>query len=227
MREHPIIFSTGMVRAIREGRKTMTRRIVRGHPYGYLGHIIERDKYFFSNDPKIISQNDEPTVGTFEIRCPYGKIGDILWVRETWCNLDEFELGYKLEPNYLFGYKADLSARDTVSDFYFGTINWNWDSEKIKWRPSIFMPHEAARIFLEVTNIRVERLHDITEEDICFDGGFIYSTQLVDDNYAENRFKNLWNSINKKRGYGWETNPFVWVIEFKQINSPDKPVFGR
>jgi hypothetical protein len=179
MKEHPIIFSTEMVRAILKGRKTQTRRILKAKP----GHI-----YLTEGDPG----------------CPYGKIGDRLWVRESFCKNGELTI-----------YKTDLGAEMLE-----------------RWKPSIHLKRKDARLFLEITNIRVERLQDISEEDCQAEGvkwqwngeceecyqwsvsGDKKSDEWFDQ--AEDCYKNLWDSIHKKENK-WEDNPWVWVIEFKRV----------
>jgi len=182
MKERPILFSAPMVRAILAGEKTQTRRIIKPQPDSRglrLTHIWE-DWHGRS------------------IKCPYGDIGDHLWVRETFCKT-EWEA---------FNYKAE------------------WDnihpelSKHTKWKPSIFMPRIASRITLEIINIRAERLNEIMEEDAQAEG--VKSTAKLtpsgDDYiglYASEHFETLWQSIN---GPGsWDENPWVWVIEFKKI----------
>jgi hypothetical protein len=123
------------------------------------------------------------------------------------------------------GYKADLEAR-TIQGIGGGlsgpldTYAWNWEHKSIKWRPSIHMPRWASRINLEVTNIRVEMVQDIPDGDISEEGircpiGYLDYPELTD--MAENSFRDLWNSINKKRGFGWDENPWVWVVEFRRV----------
>ena len=166
MKERPILFSTEMVRAILDDRKTMTRRVVKPQPPEDWG-----------------------------VKCPYGKIGDVLWVRETFC---------KYKGDYL--YKADF---DPLTRKEFERDN--------KWKPSIFMPRSASRISLRITNIRVERLNDITEEDAKLEG-VIYPANPVIENYGNGyrtNFRLLWESINGKAS--WGQNPWVWVIEFERL----------
>jgi hypothetical protein len=221
MKEHPTIFSTEMVRAIREGGKTQTRRVIKHNIIAKLGYITERDTYFF----KLAEPLNQ--VCTIEIKCPYGKIGDVLWVRETWNTDGDF-----------IDYKADL--RNDLVSHAFAPPNW---------KSPYHMPRHACRIFLEVTNIRVERLHDITEEDAIAEGIYkpkwyfkevcdIPDKQIVSDylcyfdyefrkdyhyETAIHSYSSLWNSINKKRGYEWDlTNPWVWVVEFKQLRDYEK-----
>lgn len=170
-RAKPILFNTDMVRAIQDGTKTVTRRII-------------KPKY---TNTKIILKNEQAfeTVGTpattVEIMAPY-KVGDILYVRETWKGI------------------GPASARDYVykADDPLGTD---------KWHPSIHMPKEAARVFLRVTNVRVERLQDIDDDGVVAEGLEIGAP-----------FDELWDSTIKKSDrdmYGWAANPWVWVIEFE------------
>lgn len=196
--EKPILFNTEMVKAILAGRKTMTRRLVKPQPWfesGYdypyedvLGIFWKKEKSYL-NVGKLIKD--------LTANCPY-QPGDILWVRETWCrNTDMHENAFEeaLIPGYYF--KADIAP------------DWANDREIVKWHPSIHMPRAAARLFLEVTNVRVERLQDISDSDAAKEG----IEDLPFGNYAE--FKALWDSIYSKRGFGWDKNPWLWVIEFK------------
>ena len=206
----PIIFSTPMVQAILDGRKTQTRRVIKPQPvkddtfegpYWYEPTVVNKDGELGPGKPVFgISSTD----GEWGIKSPY-QPGDILWVRETFCEVPyehnhvPIKGGYITIPKY--AYKAD-SERD-----YTGI-----------WKPSIHMPREAARIFLRVKTVRVERLQDITEEDAIAEG---MSKTLVDGVVfisAKGNFHVFWDSLNIKRGYGWNTNPWVWVIEFERIN---------
>jgi hypothetical protein len=168
MSEKPILFSTPMVKAILDGKKTMTRRVIKPQP-------LER-----IDDSEIILIGNEFS--------PY-KIGDILWVRETW-NCISYD-GKTIEK---YWYKADT------------------DNASEKWRPSIFMPREAARIFLKVTGVMVERLQDITEDDAKKEG---FSS--MKEFYAREKFLHTWDALNAKRGHGWDANPWVWVIQFEAV----------
>jgi len=180
-----------MVKAILEGRKTQTRRVIK-----------------VDDDPENwkISIEGTSIVRTepYDVKLPRYAAGDILWVRETWATVSSGIIEYKA----------------TYIEPYTGSTEIDHIGKKITWRPSIYMPREAARIFLKVTNVRVERLQDITEEDAkaegCIDGKS--KDVLKFDLTARDVFAKLWNSINAKRGYRWETNPWVWVIEFERIN---------
>ncbi len=222
MEERPILYNTAMTRAVLEGRKTQTRRIMKPQPehrenenlpgsYGSFFHHWNLEHELFSVD-NIIKY------------CPYGKPGDRLWVRET---------------HYLYGkwVKNGLSKTGRQK-FKFKALKkeakyFNCPPDKIVtkknetgWfkRPSIFMPKWALRITLEITDIRAERVRGITTNGIQAEGvklnkgpgGVFYAES------AYNAFEELWNSINEKRGYSWESNPFVWVIEFKKIKPEDK-----
>ena len=131
-------------------------------------------------------------------RCPYGQPGDRLWVRETFMPLTK---GY--------AYRAD----NLINEKFPGT----------KWKPSIFMPRKANRIMLEITNIRVERLQEITPSDYRNEGINIFypagMNSLDIESMLKQRWIDLWDSINLKRGQGWNKNPWVWVIEFKRVSN--------
>ncbi len=189
MKTKPILFSTTMVQAILEGRKTQTRRIIKSIPH-------DAYKIWFDGGEWII-QNKYYKCWTEKLEPKYKK-DDILWVRETF---------NKLLFN-IYAYKADNKKR----------------YNSISWKPSIFMPKEAARIFLKVTNIRVERLHDISENDAIAEG--IKSIDNVCYDYLSDKFYRkpyesfctLWTKINGKES--WNQNPFVWVYEFERTEKP-------
>jgi hypothetical protein len=140
-------------------------------------------------------------------KCPYGQVGDRLWVRETFCVLAGDEgldyTVYKAEPEHE-KYMADLIK----------------DGHKVKWHPSIFMPRWASRITLEITGIRVQRIQEISEADAITEGALLeitkYGLTMEYQNHIE-PFCELWDDINFKRGYSWESNPWVWALEFKRI----------
>lgn len=206
----PILFNTEMVRAILEGRKSCTRRIAKGfipddEVWGYTaftpkGYISCRGTFADGYGEKFFKLPCEP--------------GDILYVRETWCDDRQF-------------------THDSTPGRYFYKASENGD---FKWKPSIHMPKEAARIWLKVTNVRVERLQDITPKDAKNEGvgnlfyediGYSekdYGTE-VDPEYgiAKEQFAWLWDSTIKKSDlaqYGWDANPYVWVIEFEKCEEP-------
>lgn len=186
----PILFNTEMVRAILDGRKSCTRRLVKfllGENPKWTGYIKDGSMlYNGRNEPCIRTQ-------------PY-QSGDILYVRETWC---------KGLERYI--YRADYS--DTEKFYQDGKeIN-------MKWHPSLHMPKEAARIWLKVTDVRVERLQEITSKQICKEGVEVEEPYVLNGEEKRYAFSNLWNSTIKKSDldrYGWNANPWVWVIDFER-----------
>jgi len=206
MKERPIIFSGEMMRAILDGKKTQTRRVIKPQPdYAILKEGTELEAHKCPQLASVHSGRKEwglyrvpfhgRDVPCFSFDCPYGKPGDRLWCKETFVRQ---YTGF----DYGIIYKADGIKI----------------SEDMKWSPSIYMPRWASRIILEITGIRVERIQDITEEDAKAEGCEI-GHGLTDDSpfFAREAFQKLWDSINAKRGYGWYENPWVWVIEFKVI----------
>ena len=209
MAERPILFSTPMVRAILDGRKTQTRRIVKDIPLGYDFVGASEDKTYL----RAITDKGR-VLWTID---PRWHIGDVLWVRETWKELQgapDIEDGTTDTGNYV--YKADDEA-----------------GHVLKWKPSIFMPKEACRIKLRVTDIRVEQLQDISYEDAIAEGiesdcqfyrSNAYLHQYKDyergdfDCDSIGSYMTLWESINGKGS--WDKNPFVWVITFERITNP-------
>ncbi len=176
----PIIFSTPMVKAILEGRKTQTRRVIK------VDDAPENWKISIAGTSIV---RTEP----YDVKLPRYAAGDILWVREIWSRDESGEYVYR--TNY-----------GTTEDDSF-------PPSMFRWRPSIHMPREAARIFLRVTNVRVERVQDITAHDAIREG---MESEMPFDTVDE--FKELWDNLNAKRGYGWKTNPWVLVIEFEKFN---------
>lgn len=200
----PILFNTEMVRAILDGIKSCTRRLVKIQP--------KDNEYTVVYTRKDVQIKTEKTTA----KSPY-QVGDILYVRETWhkyikrvgegesCHLAEF-----------YGYKASIANSEDADE---------------PWKPSIHMPKEAARIWLKVTNVRVERLQEITV-DGCHREGINIETSAVTDGETLNRkhdfslekFETIWDSTVKKSDidrYGWDANPWVWVIEFEMCEKPE------
>jgi len=241
MKERPILFNGSSVRSILEDRKTQTRRVIK----------LEWSR--------CLDLEDQDDVVKAIKQCPYGQVGDRLWVKETW-KVASFMEDMPIE----FQYKADGAELEEnrsadlpetwlkYNDWYericgqstseLETMKWPandddghyaWDAGKspLRWRPSIFMPRWASRITLEIVKVRVERLQDIGKDENVKD---IFSEGLCKANYYETDpednevcgidieealedFSDLWSSINAKRGYGWNANPWVWVIEFHRM----------
>jgi len=191
----PILFSTEMVKAILDGRKQQSRRVINPQPCDTSAGF------------DVFNANIKKLQFIFECLChdtvlrvtPKYQVGDIIWVRETWLMADD---GYY--------YKADESRLSKELRMAYG----------YKWKPSIFMPREAARIFLKVTNVRCERLQDISADD-CFAEGMAgeYDGSCLCPELRE--FQELWDKINTKRGYGWDVNPWVWIYNFERIEKPN------
>jgi len=219
MTERPILFSAPMVRAILDGRKTQTRRVVKPQPTGTSDRPRDRVHYGIPDG----YEHDGETFYAWQAsgwsaKSPYGSPGDRMWARETWAvdaPLDEV----RRECEDVMGpsgwghgpyFRADLVH----------------ENSGLTWRPSIFMPRWASRITLEVVNVRVERVQEISEHDAVAEGlSNDEKTKLLWLPCAEKgkahispvlAYRDLWNSINTKRGHGWDTKPWVWVIEFKR-----------
>jgi hypothetical protein len=208
MKERPILFSAPMVRAILDGRKTQTRRIVDQRAF------IETDRDAAPGRGHIEQSNDLFGAYAIELlRRPYGSVGDRLWVRETHA---QFAVGEGMDrpvPQCV-AYRATCDG-----DGGFDYVNGRGEVMRIKvtkWTPAIYMPRWASRIALEVTGVRVERLQQISEEDARLEGVGPDSTQLPPNNTHRWAFHRLWDSINAKRS-PWSSNPWVWVVSFKRV----------
>ena len=217
MTERPIIFSADSVRKILAGTKTQTRRPVKNLRWVADPAPGVEPYWFFPDHPRSEHSGGGPITSKHWTMCPYGFPGESrLWVRETFmfakgADVRESYIGTDMEP--LLGPKPWYVYRSTEPDSGGGVF---------KWRPSIFMPHHASRLTLEITDIRVERLQDISEEDAKAEGaGVIPSTMYADEPLDEHPYRNgfmaLWDSINGK-SYSWSDNPWVWVIAFKRVD---------
>ncbi|MDB4726337.1 hypothetical protein OAF54_02780 [bacterium] len=207
-KERSILFSGEMVRAVLDGRKTQARRVIKPHPKRGIGKSGDEWVDMWDN----------------RIKCPYGKPGDMLWCRETWAtslSLDDLSPSGISAPAYYAGYGGDNPLADL---WYMADIHYRqWGSEITslgKTRPSVHMPRWASRIQLEITDVRVERVQDISREDVETEGISIIDrvTGIFCEGYTpQDPFKNLWNSIYKKKEFRWDVNPWVWVVEFKVV----------
>ena len=247
MKEKPILFQGDMIRAILEGRKTETRQIIKKQP--------------------MKGQKINTTLREMN-KCPYGQVGDRLWVRETfkvgaWRDQGQLRIAfdYRASPelvntpwcypssskeytNQILKAVLELDKKgiETVDGGPDRIYKWEAGKSPLNWKPSIFMPRWASRINLEITEIKVERVQDIGQRDVLNEGmtlltkdnGRTYKFGMADsdglpgnDDYGwqwqewevdhKKAFFKLWDSINKKRGYSWDSNPWVWVIKFRRI----------
>ena len=200
MKERGMIFNAEMVRAILDGRKTQTRRIVKSD----CMDIGEKD------DGTLWPWREHDNGGDYWYPCPFGEVGDRIWVRET------FAAG--LSTKSTLAYRATHKREDLEDGFY----------DTIKWTPSIHMPRWASRITLEITGVRVERLQNISETDAEAEGidmEALFDAQDCYDCIADHNmtgrptvtgaFKYLWESIYGEES--WKANPWVWVISFKRV----------
>lgn len=216
MKERPILFSAPMVRAILDGTKTQTRRVIKPQP----DYQIEVE-----DDGSCVTYNGDKLVQRWQ--SPYGKVGDQLWVRETFCQFykaPDYAKKMRRPDRDVFFYKADKNI----------DLKW-FKALGFKWKPSIHMPRCASRIQLEITDIRVERIQSLTIDDMCAEGiGEMLEDpeSIAGHGFAEAEhysiagvpmmhlpeiygFAAFWDSIN---GQGsWDLNPWVWVVEFKRV----------
>ncbi|EPQ7092284.1 hypothetical protein ACXHH6_002612 [Pseudomonas aeruginosa] len=223
MKERPILFTGPMVRAILEGRKTVTRRVVKPQP-DFLGSMVDPNTPFKTLDAGLHAR----------ITCPYGEPGDRLWVRETWTDVN-------MCGAPALAYRADEDIRDLMEEPGFlddrGAFNyddprvkpypfacWYAELDQARWRPSIHMPRWASRILLEITAVRVERLQDISEEQAQAEGvkgeQCDHARQACADigcwgDTTKGAFGFLWESLNGEGS--WAATPWVWVVEFKRV----------
>lgn len=235
MKERPILFSGPMVRAILEGRKTQTRRIVKVPKY----HLFDNQSpENFIGD----GNNLETTLGSYWT-------GERRWVRESFAIETNFDLDpcdppfkdgrpVRWQENEDWGKwweQAHYAATDPMPELVrencrFETCANNGYCQH--WQPSIHMPRWASRITLEITKVRVERVQEISEQDAKAEGVGLANSGIEDHGGVavaikdhRTAFVGLWNSINAARGFGWEKNPWVWVIEFKKqkekLNEPE------
>lgn len=198
MKERPILFSGEMVRAILDGRKTQTRRVVTV-PRGGGKRCVPWAPYYIEEDGRLLYQNEAGEYHPMEGRCPYGAEGTKLWVRETFCRCETATC-----------FKAGDGDHENCGDFK-------------RWKPSIHMPRALSRLLLEVKAVRVERLQEITWEDAVAEGIECpwphgqWAGMPGRKPIALRKFSKLWDSINAKRGFSWVSNPFVWVVTFERI----------
>ena len=232
MKERPILFNGEMVRAILDGKKTQTRRVIKPQPT----QIREAEYELDCGKAWLVTYaNGTPEDEWIEVCAPYN-VGDHLWVRETW------QPDFSEHGDVFIHYRADdkwgiYPMTEEIPDewverewtklddiYRAASVPQNsggrWLPESIgfkaPWKPSIFMPKWATRIWLEVTGVRAERVQDITATGIMEEGVKGWKAPML---LARSRFQALWDSINAKRGFGWDTNSWVWVYEFELLET--------
>ena len=200
MKERPIIFSGDMVRAVLSGQKTQTRRPVKPQPI--FKDLASPPRWCWSGKGHTVKWVDRISPLGMTGDCHFGQPGDHLWVKETFYRYYPSETWP--EPKAL--YKAD------------GITLCDKDSEgkKQRWTPSTHMPRSLSRITLEITDVQVERVQDIHEEDAIAEGIDPRKLSYLSGERAVTKFSVLWNSIYAARGLGWDVNPWVWVVTFKR-----------
>ncbi|MFK3702077.1 hypothetical protein ACI2JW_18165 [Serratia ureilytica] len=230
MKERPVIFNGEMVRAIIDGRKTQTRRVMKVQPsehfhpmnmaleldYSarwYTPGVVDKDGYLQPAKNQIfgVAGEDEGYA------CPFGAVGELLWVRETFMDLTGTGIEATTGKFEGFAYRADTPAGS-----YGDEVRKEYG---LKWTPSLHMPRKACRILLEITAVRVEHLNDISEEDARAEG-VAPSQHIITPPEALYRvgFLKLWQSIYGEES--WGANPWVWVIEFRRVGDSAREV-GR
>lgn len=215
--DRPILFNGPMVRAILEGRKTVTRRPVKAtkaHADGFM--MLDHGKGWWPYNAFGDFASDHEGM-EYPIACPYGKPGDRLWVRETWyCDHFEVQQGPYLRPADM--HDLDQSREDGELVYAADSLT-PYEQEQPVWKPSIHMPRWASRILLEVTDVRIERLQDISRADIRAEG-LQCPPELASDDVSPNYrdwYPAAWRELWESTGGDWDANPWVWVVEFKQI----------
>lgn len=237
-KERPLIFTTQMVKAILDGRKTMTRRILDYTHPAVTGFVPNGEHgYWMGTARSVQIINQYITTFPFDIKCPFGKVGDRLWVREAfvpdpsadsdhWNDEDSQHTFYSWDGcgSKISELPKALKTNEHVC--YKASVN---HPELSLWHPNYRMPRWASRILLEITNIRVERLNQISKEDAIAEGCSSYGPfgeymgaphPTINDHYQAysnpvNAFKSIWEHENGNTE--WDKNPWVWVIEFKAI----------
>lgn len=212
--ERGMMFSPQGVRAILDGRKTQTRRVMRPQP-------IEVESLFLGSRIRVLEvkrkggQVRRASRRAIAMECPHGSVGGLLWVREAW-----YPAFRRTETNAGVIYLADGRDFQSPGDRkYHG-----WGRETVKWGNPMFMPRWASRLVLEITEVRVERVQEITDEGCeaegvrpSMDGDA--SDWRDDENGWHRTFRQAWDALNAGRGFGWDVNPWVWAITFRRVEA--------
>ena len=224
----PILFNTEMVRAILDGRKTVTRRLVKPQPKSKLCYTFagsDCGTWGYPSKTAHESWGEEYRLPDNITKEDFGKrwnppyhTDDVLYVRETWSPIYPDK-----ESNEVCGYIYKEDSLEEYDKRYPDGEDYQWEG---KWHPSIHMPKEAARIWLKVKDVRVERLQEINGKDVLKEGvnSLVHPDAFYFDMNQREMFERIWNSTIKKSDldfYGWDANPLVWVIEFERCEKPE------
>lgn len=232
-KERGMIFNAEMVRAILSGQKTQTRRIMKSQPY--QSKFRKGDYWFSCNKMQSMVHVSDFIPGNsaipdahefFSTCCPFGAVGDRIWVRETWGVVShELDEDGRIQPwnpdrpataiqemPFGNGYYSGHAIYAADGDFTWGDDD-GYEDGRSCWKPSIHMPRAASRILLEITGVRVERLNDISEEDAKAEGAPTECCVIGDKHFLG--FRSLWKSIYGEES--WKANPWVWCISFRRI----------
>ncbi len=216
-KERPILFSAPMVRAILEGRKTVTRRALNERALKNIGYGVQLGECHELPSEGPLHPN---SIGYYNDFCPFGQPGDRLWVRETWGHTHNVN-GQDDWP----GRPHIAREGDKSVTIYRADGPWSWcdddgfGSDRSYWKPSIHMFRSDSRILLEITEVRVERLQAISRADIRAEG-LVCPPELASDDVSPNYrdwYPAAWRELWESTGGDWEANPWVWVVEFKQV----------
>ena len=229
MRERQLLMSGRNVRAIFAGAKTVTRRPLREQPPAECGI-----HYMLGNESWLAPEKRAPLrhsweawhgplfekrpakwlCGRFDAKCPYGVPGDRLWIRETW-----------RERGYI---GTDRDGVETEAEGYEYRADFDDEPPTGRWRPSIFMPRAACRLVVELADIQVERLQEIDEAGAGIEGASLFHAELAERAHSSGAeytlptqreiFRNGWDELNERRGFGWDADPWVWVLTFKKVD---------
>lgn len=251
VKERPIIFSGEMVKAILDGKKTMTRRAVKTQPRDECTEIAT-SACFGHVEYRSTSEDRQTQSILAKIKCPYGKIGDRLWVREAYTvtgwNCDDGSVYIKyLADGHEQYFDNETDEMECAIDSLVASVCKELDKRKVPMlndeaydcsldenkprnRSPMSMPRFASRLLLEITDIRVERLNDISEADCEKEGFRFYPLSRIcfkpcstkhPSGHGSNNYKSIfgeyWDTLNAKKGYQWSSNPWVWVVEFKVV----------
>ncbi|WP_091910256.1 ASCH domain-containing protein [Chitinasiproducens palmae] len=240
MRELPILFSGAMVRAILDGRKTQTRRVIAKQPFDRSWSRHDHRIQYVSGRAENQDETDgfyaysTSSGGEWQAKSPFGQPGDRLWVRETHAIFATY--GQRRVDGERWGPWGGLSTVVSPDGKQIVYFREGFDRcDPGRWRPSIHMPRWASRILLEVAEVRVERLQTITEDDARAEGiaevpgqsgepgawwtGDVKEGSALHGHTPVAAFGRLWNSLNAARDHGWDANPWVWVVSFKPVSS--------